>query len=1170
MKTILQAVRIILLAAAACLVSGAQAQPQITPTQAAAMRPLDPATVPSDGTFWLLDGRVPGGASPPFPSLPPELTGLGLPVYDLGGGNMLIDDSSVDYAALDAQSRMSLGLRSAQNSLSVPSPGDGDSGDGGDDDTNALPFIRAYTFDTNGLWLEITNVFNGLACLNLHHATNPVYAIWSTTNLLAGWQVEAEVWPSSPDVMPFTVPTLGRQSLFMRAEDWTGVDSDGDGIPDWWIWLYFGNLSQSATNLDSQGNSLLYDYTNGLDPNIITFTLSATNRYVNQTTAPLQVGVLAGTPSYYAVLVNDTNPADASWLAYPGPNLTANLGATDGVYAVSVGLRGLPPSAQQTWQTVQLARDTVAPMVVITNPIVSVTAQPTIQLQGYSTKPLSAVSYDLSNALGTVSNQAGFVRSQFFDPALFAFTTNWIQCYDLDLTNGVNTITLRATDWAGNTATTNFNLTLDYSTAANPVIQVVWPQDGSQICAGVFTCRGVLDDPTATVTAQITDTNGNVNAVTGLVERNGNFWLEDLPLSGGANLLTIAVTNAAGLATVTNLTLGQGALALRMNPVAQAQLWQPTLNVTGTVSDASCPVWVNGAAGVNNGDGTWYALNVTSSPGGVACFDLTAQSAAGASVNNTNIDKPAEIVVTRYENAWTSSYTPNGGTGSGPQPMAAMPAHSETYHLLWREDAGTTAYDAVTESGLICTTNYVWPADEDILELRYPTLKGTVTPTCSAEVDLAGPPVIPLEHCNVATNLSGQSGTDAFTRTAQTSLTLLTGGKGQSHEQRLFQIRGSAFAITNIITQEGYSVYPTQVLMGALGPLGTDGRLWCSLQANDTKDITDNVRATLPLDDYTFVAAQIEYAPSITADGVALSNSVAADGARFCVGKDVPFALVGLPDGVVATNFQWALDGKYVNRFIEPQRSNTFGVYTNDPSLLTNAVITNCWWVSGGYNPPVTYHAGLTCILTFTNGNSPKSFVADGRFTMFKPNLYRYGRLVPRVILTNNILGAYFAGGFAAYIHSDFNGLAGVTQLLNGYATNATPDRCANTTNNWDVDTWQFYRTRDKNPEGLLPVVANSGGGVGANNYVGLSDRPRILCNGDTALHWDFKDYIRFHPDGENSVYVTLGIVHWHAYGSAGLSNGSYVLTSASEGDTDEAIDPSSEFPSCADLLIAY
>ena len=205
------------------------------------------------------------------------------------------------------------------------------------------------------------------------------------------------------------------------------------------------------------------------------------------------------------------------------------LGDTDAVYTVSVGLRGLPANATQTWQTLTLTRDTVAPTVIITSPTVNVTAQPTVQLQGYATKALSAVSYDLSNALGVVSDQPGFVTLAYFDPAVWGYTTNWIQCYDIDLTNGLNTLTLRVTHEAGNTTTTNLNLTLDYTTATNPVVQVVWPPDGAQICAASFTCRGTLDDPTASVQAQITDTNGDLTTVAGEVGRTAAFGWKTCP-----------------------------------------------------------------------------------------------------------------------------------------------------------------------------------------------------------------------------------------------------------------------------------------------------------------------------------------------------------------------------------------------------------------------------------------------------------------------------------------------------------------------------------------------------------------------------------------------------------------------------------------------------------------
>jgi len=46
---------------------------------------------------------------------------------------------------------------------------------------------------------------------------------------------------------------------------------------------------------------------------------------------------------------------------------------------------------------------------------------------------------------------------------------NTFQAFDLLLTNGLNTVTLHATDLAGNVMTTNFSFTLDYATATNPV-----------------------------------------------------------------------------------------------------------------------------------------------------------------------------------------------------------------------------------------------------------------------------------------------------------------------------------------------------------------------------------------------------------------------------------------------------------------------------------------------------------------------------------------------------------------------------------------------------------------------------------------------------------------------------------------------------------------------------
>ena len=1129
--------------------------------------PLPADLQPISSIDSLPDSAVFYGISD-FPEMPPLPLGVALyhpdtPLYWSPSANAVFADDREETIAR-------LLLHAAQDS---GLPGFGDGGDGGDDGGGGggSQITGGIPIDTNGLWLEITSADLSLAYLNLHHPTNQVYAILSTTNLLSTWQIETELWPTNQDLMPFTVPTLDRQALFLQAEDWTTVDSDGDGIPDWWIWLYFGNLNESATNLDTQGNTLLYDYTNSLDPNVIAFTLSATNSYANQTAVTLQVALLAGTPSYYAVLVNDPNPQDANWLPYTGTNLTANLGPSDGTYQVSVALRGLPQFAQQTWQTVQLTLDTVAPTVVITNPTVSVTTQPTVQLQGYTTKPLSAVRYDISNAAGVVTNQTGFVRAEYFDPVLFAFTTNWFQCYDLNLTNGVNTITLRVTDWAGNTTTTNFNVNLDYSTATNPVVQVIWPPDGSQICAGTFTCRGTLDDPTAAVTAQITDTNGNVTALIGLVERNGNFWLENLPLTGGPNTLAIAVTNAAGLGTLTTLTLTQGSITLAMDPVPPEQLWQPTLNVSGTVSDTGCTLSVNGVDAVNNGDGTWYALRVPSSPGGVASFDLVAQSqettqnssglsrlaslqadaqAGGATpVNNTNLDKPAQIIVTSYVNNWTNTFTPASGNGSGRQPLiVGVAAHSEKFGLLWQEDVGTTAYDtAVFGPSESCTTNFTWPADEYILNVRMPSSNGVASDTCSMSTNQVGSPTILLEHCALTTNGVVFGGTNSYSRTAQAVLTLVTGGKAQLNQQRLFQISGSVLAITNPATLAGYGMPPSQIRMGELGFLGTDGNLWCALQDNDTKTITPRVLGTLSPDYYTFTASETKYKLTISANG----NDLSATNPEFCVGQNVTFTPAwDSQPGYDSLSVGWVLPPSFVN---EPVPSVSPAFYDVNDDLLTN-LTTSCWYVDGPGGAAIILE-----VLHFPNGQYVP-IAALGHFSVYRPTIPKWDQPylgTPTAMLWSGNLGVGNAPAgsnimsFQAYIQSKYPGMAGFTQLISGFFANDT----ILSLDGYELDNTEWYRGQK----------AVQGGGAASRNPVPFDDGPYLslsIFHSDTEMDLNYKSYLRFRPDvgvSNQNIFVTLQLATWSVSATATNSSGWLVDTNSLVDGPDRS--DSSDFP---------
>jgi len=603
---------------------------QVT-AEAQGLEPVASADLPSGGTFWLVTSN---GIAAPSPCPPGNLSDF--PVYLMADGIYLVDETvgqvvtneenSTIESALAAQADSVTGLinqvQDAQfnQDLALAFGFDMEM-----DSSSSFAPMFAVT-DPTALWLEITNVSNGWSYFNLHNGTNFVYAILSTTSLAGGtWNIETELFPTldQNNVMAFAVQNLGRQILFVKAMDWTGVDSDSDGIPDWWIWKYFGNLSETATNLDGQGNTLLSDYTNNLVPAAFSFSgIEVTNNYIStiSTTAHLDV---TGWPYYVAVLVDDTNFNDAVWNTYTSSNVAVTLGFTQGWHDVRIGLRGHaddPTNAVWQWKRIDL--DYTPPQLTITNPVGGTVSVPVVQLQGFANEELSSLTYDVSNATGIFTNQPGYWQPVFYDTNQLSFTTNNFQCYDIPLTNGVNTIAVHATDLAGNTATTNINLTLDYSgdhTAPN--VSVVWPQDGTSIVDTNFTLQATVDDATATITAAIVDGSGDTNTVTASVQRDGTVLAQNLPLATGTNTLTIIATDAAGNASTNSLTVYQSGVLVTVDPLTQ--LNQASVTVTGTISDSSYDVSVNGTNAYYVDDvGDWEADGVPVSPSGAAILDV--------------------------------------------------------------------------------------------------------------------------------------------------------------------------------------------------------------------------------------------------------------------------------------------------------------------------------------------------------------------------------------------------------------------------------------------------------------------------------------------------------------------------------------------------------------------
>ena len=944
-----------------------------------------------------------------------------------------------------------------------------------------------------------------------------------TNFLSADWNVEKELWPdTNQTVMPFTVPTQERQNLFLRAQDWTGVDSNGDGIPDWWIWKYFGDLSGNATNLDSQGHTLLYDYTNGFDPNVILFDLSTSNRYVNTLSVPLQINLDGGNPSYLAVLMNDTNLADANWQPFTGTNLTVNLGPADGVYSVRVGLRGLPVDASQTWQPMDLTLDTQPPVIIVTNPVLSVISQPMIQLQGYVLDSLGQMSYDLSNAAGVWTGQPGFVTGQGFDTNLFAFTTNFFQCYDVMLTNGVNTIILHATDLAGNTATTNISVTLDYSgDTTAPVLTVTWPQDGTAVSGSSFTFAGQVDDATARVTATIVDANGDTNTVEGLVERDGTVWAANLPLAAGTNWLTITAQDAAGNLSSTNLAVVQSGVMVTIQPLTSDQLNQSSVIVYGTVSDATVEVYVNGVqAGVDPDTGDWEADYVPVSPSGAALLDVEiypAPSGGGGgsgpimmSVNDLPED-PAAIGSQRVSQPQAPMVQVVGYSknefGTGFQHIdASRTLYSEVLQTVNWVDGVGGMYHKHTHSMYYFWDGYIGPPfDADTVQ------------QLSAEMPNN---LIFME--NGTENATMEYGTDNQTVYAQTALkTGKPTGPGQTN---LYLVK------VLVLDANLHVVDPARVRVPGwtLTPSADDpdfGNFLVWAPGGATIGMTP--QAGVSFDWFGFLVNNVTLQIIDANAGVDLTDQTNT----VIVGQQINLRcqLSATMTNVTLTNFQWTVPGFAISNYVVAADSSSAMVVTNFPLNNSNVVF---YWVDGATNRVVQCSATV----------QGKTVTAQAAFNVLRP--------------TAKVTTQTTSVGIDTFLTPPRLGFYDVNTYTDGitFSNTMTIPSGFSGTNEWVQIVLNPYRARqDTNSvwwvlteNGAAPYLDTSYPYTNVTANIAVDSPITPLLNGyrEVTVTNSFKMWLMFKPTG--GQWIPLRTVTWNWSGTALLSGTNWVLASGS------------------------
>ncbi|MGO8928112.1 MAG: hypothetical protein ACLQU3_14665 [Limisphaerales bacterium] len=325
---------------------------------------------------------------------------------------------------------------------------------------------------------------------------------------------------------------------------------------------------------------------------------------------------------------SDPSFENPQWLPF-STNLTVDLGSGDGRRNILFSFRYKGQARGDGWNGGGIVVQSAMPLIVITEPKQNVTSRPVIQLRGYFSRQARKILYDLydQNGVKTVNNVNCLVLNQYFDEDLRQFTTNYFQCFDVSLSPGTNTFVIHGEDWAGNHVSTNFVIVFSTAGATNPpIIMPKYPLPGMVVAADSFIAMGTLDDPTAHLAGQIS-ANGHGRDITFRVGRSGDYYsVEELPVSAGANQLSLTATDAAGNSASTNMVVYGGDARVTMDPFDPFHPVGPWITVTGKVSPANYSVWVDGVQALVKPDGTWRVEKLPDRrlPGGGWVFDLTA------------------------------------------------------------------------------------------------------------------------------------------------------------------------------------------------------------------------------------------------------------------------------------------------------------------------------------------------------------------------------------------------------------------------------------------------------------------------------------------------------------------------------------------------------------------
>jgi len=260
---------------------------------------------------------------------------------------------------------------------------------------------------------------------------------------------------------------------------------------------------------------------------------------------------------------------------------------------------------------------------------------------------------------------------------------------------------------------------------------------------------------------------------------------------------------------------------------------------------------------------------------------------------------------------------------------------------------------------------------------------------------------------------------------------------------------------------------------------------------------------------------------------------------EFCVGQQVSFGTTwnSLPPNVVNVPWvHWHLPGDRVNDAwrLTDRWGHLYGSlrYRNNPDLLTNWV-TTCWYIRD--IPDSLCSIGIS--LDMSNGQHV-NINAAGQFRVYRPSWSGFDKapVFQCGMICNSSTGIRQLFGnmnWRIQVDSRYGGHTAVTQLIKASGVlwkNTAGDYYLDGDSEiYGLDQPDDYSTEEGKPYNVSDF---------STHPIGLVDNPQTIWLPYVEMYGDFQDYLRFKPAGDGSIWVSLAMITWHAYGYADAVSG--------------------------------